>query len=104
MLLDILNSPYDVFQTSDLFIVAVKHYLMVSLTRNSLSTVMPVVELSLEILIRVIRLFRQNLKVITYDYRGHDRKSILFRFCVYILLISMSWKSTLRRFFSEFWN
>jgi brefeldin A-inhibited guanine nucleotide-exchange protein len=65
MLLDILNGPYELFQTSDLFTVAVKHYLMVSLTRNSLSTVTPVTELSLEILLRVIRLFRQNLKVNT---------------------------------------
>jgi brefeldin A-inhibited guanine nucleotide-exchange protein len=64
LLLAILNDDVDeVLQTSELFIVAVKYYLMVSLTRNSVSTIMSVAELSMKILLRVIQLFRHNLKV-----------------------------------------
>lgn len=57
----------EVFRTSEWFISSIRHYLMVSLTRNTVSTHLSVTEVSLDILLRVIHIFRQSLKVSISD-------------------------------------
>ena len=55
--------PWQVFKTEEVFIGAVKQYLCVALSKNGVSTVPHVVELSLSIFLALFQSFKTHLKM-----------------------------------------
>lgn len=69
------------FQTSDMFISAIKQYLCVALSKNGVSTVPEVFELSLALFLTLLQNFWKHLKMqieVKLDqlhyYNGHAAK------------------------------
>ena len=63
LILSILQNSGPVFQTSDIFIVAIKQYLCVALSKNGVSNVPEVFELSLAIFLSLLQKFKVHLKM-----------------------------------------
>ncbi|XP_053393840.1 brefeldin A-inhibited guanine nucleotide-exchange protein 1-like isoform X3 [Mercenaria mercenaria] len=63
LLLSILQSAGPVFQTNDMFINAIKQYLCVALSKNGVSSVIEVFEISLAIFLTLLANFKQHLKM-----------------------------------------
>ncbi|ELU08063.1 hypothetical protein CAPTEDRAFT_213398 [Capitella teleta] len=63
LLLSILQNAGPVFQTNEMFINAIKQYLCVALSRNGVSAVSQVFELSLAIFLTLLSGFKQHLKM-----------------------------------------
>ncbi|CAD5111922.1 DgyrCDS1182 [Dimorphilus gyrociliatus] len=63
LLLSILQNAGTVFKTNDMFITAIKQYLCVALSRNGVSSVHEVFELSLAIFVTLLSNFKQHLKM-----------------------------------------
>lgn len=63
LLLSILQSAGPVFQTNEMFINAIKQYLCVALSKNGVSSVIEVFELSLAIFLTLLANFKQHLKM-----------------------------------------
>lgn len=62
LLLSILQNPGPVFKTNETFINAIKQYLCVALSRNGVSSVQEVFELSCAIFLSLLSHFKQHLK------------------------------------------
>ncbi|KAL4236729.1 Brefeldin A-inhibited guanine nucleotide-exchange protein 1 [Mactra antiquata] len=63
LLLSILQNAGPVFRTNDMFINAIKQYLCVALSKNGVSSVIEVFELSLAIFLTLLANFKQHLKM-----------------------------------------
>lgn len=63
LLLSILQNAGPVFRTNDMFINAIKQYLCVALSKNGVSSVPEVFELSLAIFLTLLSNFKQHLKM-----------------------------------------
>ncbi|XP_022089529.1 brefeldin A-inhibited guanine nucleotide-exchange protein 1-like isoform X3 [Acanthaster planci] len=63
LLLSVLQSAGPVFRTNDMFITAIKQYLCVALSKNGVSAVPEVFELSLAIFLTLLSLFKTHLKM-----------------------------------------
>ena len=63
LLLSILQNAGPVFRTNDMFINAIKQYLCVALSKNGVSAVPQVFELSLAIFLTLLSNFKQHLKM-----------------------------------------
>jgi len=63
LLLSILQNAGPVFQTNEMFINAIKQYLCVALSKNGVSSVPNVFELSLAIFVTLLSNFKQHLKM-----------------------------------------
>ncbi|KAL7059279.1 hypothetical protein AAHC03_013401 [Spirometra sp. Aus1] len=63
LLLSILQQPGPAFRSSEVFVTAIKQYLCVALSKNGVSTVPEVFELSLAIFISLLTHFKQHLKM-----------------------------------------
>ena len=63
LLLSILQNSGPVFRTDDLFITAIKQYLCVALSKNGVSSVPQVFELSLNIFLMLLSSFKVHLKM-----------------------------------------
>ena len=63
LLLSILQNAGPVFKTNELFINAIKQYLCVALSKNGVSPVSQVFELSLAIFLTLLANFKQHLKM-----------------------------------------
>lgn len=63
LLLSILQNAGPVFKTNERFINAIKQYLCVALSRNGVSSVHEVFELSLAIFVTLLSNFKQHLKM-----------------------------------------
>ena len=63
LLLSILQNAGPVFRTNDMFINAIKQYLCVALSKNGVSSVPEVFELSLAIFLTLLSSFKQHLKM-----------------------------------------
>lgn len=63
LLLSILQNAGPVFRTNDMFINAIKQYLCVALSKNGVSSVPQVFELSLAIFLTLLSNFKQHLKM-----------------------------------------
>lgn len=63
LLLSILQKPGPVFKKSEMFINAIKQYLCVALSKNGVSSVPEVFELSLAIFLSLLSNFKQHLKM-----------------------------------------
>ena len=63
LLLSILQNAGPVFHTNDMFINAIKQYLCVALSKNGVSSVPEVFELSLAIFLTLLSHFKQHLKM-----------------------------------------
>ncbi|ESP03614.1 hypothetical protein LOTGIDRAFT_180087 [Lottia gigantea] len=63
LLLSILQSAGPVFKTNEMFINAIKQYLCVALSKNGVSAVPDVFELSLAIFLTLLSNFKQHLKM-----------------------------------------
>ncbi|XP_038056628.1 brefeldin A-inhibited guanine nucleotide-exchange protein 2-like [Patiria miniata] len=63
LLLSVLQSAGPVFRTNDMFITAIKQYLCVALSKNGVSSVPEVFELSLAIFLTLLSLFKTHLKM-----------------------------------------
>ena len=63
LLLSILQNAGPVFRTNAMFINAIKQYLCVALSKNGVSSVPEVFELSLTIFITLLASFKQHLKM-----------------------------------------
>ncbi|XP_053209714.1 brefeldin A-inhibited guanine nucleotide-exchange protein 1-like [Panonychus citri] len=63
LILSILQNPGPVFQSSDLFAIAIKQYLCVALSKNGVSNVPEVFELSLAIFSVLLKNFKTHLKM-----------------------------------------
>eukprot|EP00118_Oscarella_pearsei_P005377 m.24672 g.24672 ORF g.24672 m.24672 type:complete len:1794 (+) comp28667_c0_seq1:116-5497(+) len=63
MLLSILQSAGPVFKTNDVFVCAIKQYLCVALSKNGVSPVPHVFELSLAIFLELLKSFKAHLKM-----------------------------------------
>ena len=63
MILSILQNSGPVFQSSDMFAVAIKQYLCVALSKNGVSNVAEVFELSLAIFLALLQKFKIHLKM-----------------------------------------
>ncbi|KAG8195440.1 hypothetical protein JTE90_013892 [Oedothorax gibbosus] len=65
LLLSILQNAGPVFKSTDLFINAIKQYLCVALSKNGVSSIPEVFELSLAIFLALLRNFKTHLKMQT---------------------------------------
>ncbi|VDK88816.1 unnamed protein product [Dibothriocephalus latus] len=63
LLLSILQNPGPAFRSSEVFVTAIKQYLCVALSKNGVSTVPEVFELSLAIFLSLLTHFKQHLKM-----------------------------------------
>jgi len=63
LLLAVLQNAGPVFKTNEIFIVAIKQYLCVALSKNGVSSVPEVFEISLSIFLTLIEHFKIHLKV-----------------------------------------
>ena len=63
LLLSILQNAGPVFKTDDGFISAIKQYLCVALSRNGVSSVPQVFEVSLSIFLTLLSFFKSHLKM-----------------------------------------
>ena len=63
LLLSILQNAGPVFRTNEMFINAIKQYLCVALSKNGVSSVPQVFELSLAIFLTLLSNFKQHLKM-----------------------------------------
>ncbi|XP_071807234.1 brefeldin A-inhibited guanine nucleotide-exchange protein 1-like isoform X1 [Asterias amurensis] len=63
LLLSVLQNAGPVFRTNDMFITAIKQYLCVALSKNGVSSVPEVFELSLAIFLTLLSLFKTHLKM-----------------------------------------
>lgn len=63
LLLSILQNAGPVFKTNEMFINAIKQYLCVALSKNGVSAVPEVFELSLAIFLTLLSHFKQHLKM-----------------------------------------
>jgi brefeldin A-inhibited guanine nucleotide-exchange protein len=63
MLLAILQNSGPVFRQREVFIVAIRHYLCVALSKNGVSPTPQVFEISLAIFIELMDKFKVHLKV-----------------------------------------
>ncbi|XP_063238863.1 brefeldin A-inhibited guanine nucleotide-exchange protein 1 isoform X2 [Bacillus rossius redtenbacheri] len=63
LLLSILQSAGPVFQANDMFVTAIKQYLCVALSKNGVSSVPEVFELSLAIFLTLLSNFKMHLKM-----------------------------------------
>ena len=63
LLLSILQNAGPVFKTDDVFISAIKQYLCVALSRNGVSSVPQVFEVSLSIFLTLLSSFKSHLKM-----------------------------------------
>lgn len=63
LLLAVLQNAGPVFKTNEIFIVAIKQYLCVALSKNGVSSVPEVFEISLSIFLTLIEHFKAHLKV-----------------------------------------
>lgn len=63
LLLSILQNAGNVFQTNEMFINAIKQYLCVALSKNGVSSIPHVFELSLAIFLTLLSNFKQHLKM-----------------------------------------
>lgn len=63
LLLSILQNAGSVFQTNEMFINAIKQYLCVALSKNGVSSIPHVFELSLAIFLTLLSNFKQHLKM-----------------------------------------
>ena len=82
LLLSILQNAGPVFRTNEMFINAIKQYLCVALSKNGVSSVPHVFELSLAIFLTLLANFKLHLKrqieVSTVFISGMFRKFCLF--------------------------
>ena len=87
LLLSCLQNAGNVFKTNDMFVSAIKQYLCVALSKNGVSSVPQVFELSLAIFVTLLSEFKTHLKKqievsnVIYPMQGNyclDTK----RFCV----------------------
>jgi len=83
LLLSILQNAGPVFQTNEMFINAIKQYLCVALSKNGVSSVPNVFELSLAIFVTLLSNFKQHLKM-QIEVTSCDRINCIFfyDFCV----------------------
>lgn len=63
LLLSILQNAGPVFRTNEMFINAIKQYLCVALSKNGVSSVPEVFELSLSIFLTLLSNFKTHLKM-----------------------------------------
>ncbi|XP_054153411.1 brefeldin A-inhibited guanine nucleotide-exchange protein 1-like [Oppia nitens] len=63
LIFTILQNSGPVFQSSDMFAVAIKQYLCVALSKNGVSNIPEVFKLSLSIFLELLQKFKVNLKV-----------------------------------------
>lgn len=63
LLLSILQNAGEVFKTNEMFITAIKQYLCVALSKNGVSSVAEVFELSLAIFLALLSNFKVHLKM-----------------------------------------
>lgn len=63
LLLSILQNAGPVFKTNEMFINAIKQYLCVALSKNGVSSVPEVFELSLALFLTLLSNFKQHLKM-----------------------------------------
>lgn len=63
LLLSILQKPGAVFESNEIFITAIKQYLCVALSKNGVSSIPEVFELSLAIFVALISNFKMHLKM-----------------------------------------
>ena len=62
LLLSCLQNAGDVFKTNEMFVSAIKQYLCVALSKNGVSSVPQVFELSLAIFVTLLSEFKTHLK------------------------------------------
>ncbi len=63
LLLSILQNSGPVFRTDEIFITAIKQYLCVTLSKNGVSSIPQVFELSLSIFLSMLSSFKTHLKM-----------------------------------------
>lgn len=63
LLLSILQQPGPIFRSNSVFITAIKQYLCVAISKNGVSSVPEVFELSLAIFLSLLAHFKQHLKI-----------------------------------------
>ena len=63
LILSILENSGPVFRSSDLFVIAIKQYLCVALSKNGVSNIPEVFELSLSIFLVLLQYFKAHLKM-----------------------------------------
>lgn len=63
LLLSILQNAGPVFRANEMFITAIKQYLCVALSKNGVSSVPEVFELSLAIFLALLSKFKMHLKM-----------------------------------------
>lgn len=63
LILSILENSGPVFRSSDLFVIAIKQYLCVALSKNGVSNISEVFELSLSIFLVLLQYFKAHLKM-----------------------------------------
>jgi brefeldin A-inhibited guanine nucleotide-exchange protein len=63
LMLSVLQSAGTAFRTQEVFVVAIKQYVCVALSKNAVSTNADVFEISLAIFLSLIDKFKQHLKV-----------------------------------------
>ena len=79
LLLSILQNAGPVFRTNAMFITAIKQYLCVALSKNGVSAVGRVFQLSLAIFLALLATFKHHLKMQIEVRRG--RRASHARFC-----------------------
>ena len=91
LLLSILQSAGPVFRTNAMFINAIKQYLCVALSKNGVSSVPEVFELSLAIFITLLANFKQHLKMqieVTCMSKNSQRSGLLLE-AIFTLFFSL---------------
>lgn len=74
LLLSVLQGAGPVFRTHEMFVNAIKQYLCVALSKNGVSSVPEVFELSLAIFLTLLSHFKVHLKMqIEVTKRGNNR-------------------------------
>lgn len=85
LLLSILQNAGPVFRTNDMFINAIKQYLCVALSKNGVSSVIEVFELSLAIFLTLLANFKQHLKMqIEVSRLLHSFSCIFLKKCNFV--------------------
>lgn len=96
LLLSILQNAGPIFKTNEMFINAIKQYLCVALSKNGVSSVPEVFELSLSIFLTLLSHFKTHLKMqieVTYSFKVFSRCVHLYT-CWHIIFSSYIFAST----------
>lgn len=101
LLLSILQNAGPVFKTNDMFINAIKQYLCVALSKNGVSSVPEVFELSLAIFLTLLSNFKQHLKMqIEVSWLFFIKNKLIW---IYWLLTSVQYFDHITNLFLQYW-